>query len=184
MRTCLVCQQDKVDHELPAGLLEPLPLAIRPQESVSMNFITSLPKSKGCGSIMVIVDYYSKYVTFIAAPVDCKVDEAARLFIKHIVKIWGVPKSIVSNRDPRFTGRFWTDLFKMLGTDLKLSTNFNPQMDGQTERINDLLEMYLRHYVNAYQRDWAKVLDITQFFYNLQQSEATGKSSFKIVMRF
>ncbi|KAH9657886.1 Endonuclease [Citrus sinensis] len=184
VRTCLVCQQDKVDHQLPAGLLEPLPLATRPWESVSMDFITSLPKSEGCGSIMVVVDRYSKYATFIAAPVDCKADEAARLFVKHIVKFWGVPKSIVNDRDPRFTGRFWTELFKMLGTDLKFSTSFHPQTDGQTERINGLLEMYLRHYVSAHQRDWAKLLDIAQFSYNLQRSEATGKSPFEIIMGF
>ncbi|KAH9670463.1 Endonuclease [Citrus sinensis] len=184
VRTCLVCQQDKVDHQLPVGLLEPLPLATRPWESVSMDFITSLPKSEGCGSIMVVVDRYSKYATFIAAPVDCKANEAARLFVKHIVKLWGVPRSIVSDRDPRFTGRFLTELFKMLGTDLKFSTSFHPQTDGQTERINGLLEMYLRHYVSAHQRDWAKLLDIAQFSYNLQRSEATGKSLFEIIMGF
>ncbi|KAH9752509.1 Endonuclease [Citrus sinensis] len=184
VRTCLVCQQDKVDHQLPAGLLEPLPLATRPWESVSMDFITSLPKSEGYGSIMVVVDRYSKYATFIAAPINCKADEAARLFVKHIVKLWGVPKSIVSDRDPRFTGRFWTKLFKMLETDLKFSTSFHLQTDGQTERINGLLEMYLRHYVSAHQRDWAKLLDIAQFSYNLQRSEATGKSPFEIIMGF
>ncbi|KAH9697534.1 Endonuclease [Citrus sinensis] len=122
--------------------------------------------------------------TFIAAPIDCKADEAACLFVKHIVKLWGVPRSIVNDRDPRFTGRFWTELFKMLGTDLKFSTSFHPQTDGQTERINGLLEMYLRHYVSAHQRDWVKLLDITQFSYNLQRSEATGKSPFKIIMGF
>ena len=125
-----------------------------------MDFITSLPKSERCGSIMVVVDQYSKYVTFIAAPINCKADEVARLFVKYIVKLWGVPKSIVSDRDPRFTGCFWTELFKMLGTDLKFSTSFHPQTDGQTERINGLLEMYLRHYVSAHQRDWAKLPDI------------------------
>ncbi|KAH9744594.1 Endonuclease [Citrus sinensis] len=184
VRTCLVCQQDKVDHQLPAGLLEPLPLATRPWESVSMDFITSLPKSEGCSNIMVIVDRYSKYATFIDAPVDCKVDEAARLFVKHIVKLWGVPRNIVSDRDPRFTGRFWTELFKMLGTDLKFSTSFHPQTDGQADRINGLLEMYLRYYVSAHQRDWAKLLYITQFSYNLQRSEVTGKSPFEIIMGF
>ena len=140
-----------------------------------MDFITSLPKSEGCSNIMVVVDCYSKYATFIAALADYKVDEAARLFVKHIVKIWGVPKSIVSDRDPRFTGCFWMKLFKMLGTDLKFSTSFHPQTDGQTERINGLLEMYLRHYVSAHQRDWAKLLDITQFSYNLQRSEVTAR---------
>ena len=109
---------------------------------------------------MVIINCYSMYATFIAAPANFKVDEAARLFVKHIVKFWGVSKSIVSDRDPRFTGRFWTKLFNMLGTNLKFSTSFHSQTDGQTEHINGLLEMYLRHYVSVHQRDWAKLLDI------------------------
>lgn len=85
--TCLVSQQDKADRQLPAELLEPLPIASRIWESVTMDFISALPRSEGCGSIMVVVDYYSKYVTFIAAPTDCKADKAARLFIKHIIKL-------------------------------------------------------------------------------------------------
>ncbi|KAH9697420.1 Endonuclease [Citrus sinensis] len=103
---------------------------------------------------------------------------------KHHGRCRLIQQSIVSDRDPRFTGRFWTELFKMLGTDLKFSTSFHPQTDGQTERINGLLEMYLRHYGSAHQWDWAKLLDITQFSYNLQRSEATGKSPFEIIMGF
>ncbi|KAK0606869.1 hypothetical protein LWI29_005470 [Acer saccharum] len=182
VRTCLVCQQDKVEQQRPAGLLEPLPIAGCPWESVSMDFISALPISEGCGSIMVVIDRFSKYATFIPAPKDCTAEEAARLFLKHVVKLWGVPHSIVSDRDPRFTGRFWTELFKMLGTDLNFSTSFHPQSDGQTERFNGLLELYLRHYVSAHQRDWAKLLDVAQFSFNLQRSEATGKSPFEIVM--
>ena len=90
----------------------------------------------------------------------------------------------MSDRDPRFTRRFWKELFKILGTDLKFSTSFYPYTDGQTERINGLLEMYLKHYVSAHHRDWVKLLDIAQFSYNLQRSEATGKSPFEIIMGF
>lgn len=85
VRTCLVCQQDKVEQQRPAGLLEPLPIAGRPWESVSMDFISALPKSEGCGSIMVVVDRFSKYATFIPASKDCT---AARLFLKHVVKLY------------------------------------------------------------------------------------------------
>ena len=125
--------------------MEPLPTPKRPWESVSMDFIMALPKSEGFGSIMVVVDRFSKYATFIAAPTDCTAEEAAKLFLRNIVKLWGVPESIVSDRDPRFTGRFWTELFKLLGSDLNFSTSFHPQSDGQTERMNALLELYLRH---------------------------------------
>nr|GEY55075.1 hypothetical protein [Tanacetum cinerariifolium] len=87
--------------------------------------------------------------TFIAAPPDVTADDTTKLFFKNVMKYWGVPHVIVSDRDPRFTGRFWTELFKIIGTDLNFSTSFHPQTDGKTERVNVLLELYLRHYVTA-----------------------------------
>lgn len=86
VRTCLVCQQDKIKQKQPAGLLESLPISERPWECVAMDFISALPKSEGCGSIIVIVDKLSKYGNFIPDPRDCTVDEAACLFFKHVVK--------------------------------------------------------------------------------------------------
>ncbi|KAK2971376.1 hypothetical protein RJ640_030342 [Escallonia rubra] len=182
VKTCLVCQQDKVENQLPAGLLEPLPIPAHPWESVSMDFITCLPRSEGCGSIMVVVDRFSKYATFVASPADCTAEEAARLFLKNVVKYWGLPKVIVSDRDPRFTGKFWTELFKLLGSELHFSTSFHPQTNGQTERVNALLECYLRHFVSANQTDWARLLDVAQFSYNLMRSEATNQSPFEIAI--
>ncbi|KAL4366472.1 hypothetical protein GQ457_05G021340 [Hibiscus cannabinus] len=134
VKTCLVCQQDKVEAGKPMGLLQPLPIPERPWESISMEFIIGLPKVDDFSSIMVVVDRFSKYATFIPASKVCPAEEAARLFLKHVVKYWGVPKTIVSDRDTRFTGRFWTELFKLLGSDLNFSTSFHPQTDGQTER--------------------------------------------------
>ncbi|CAH9148077.1 unnamed protein product [Cuscuta epithymum] len=180
VKTCLVCQQDKVENRQPAGLLEPLHIPERPWDSISMDFISALPKSDGFGSIMVVIDRFSKYGTFIPCTKDCTAEEAARGFFKNVVKYWGLPRSIVSDRDPRFTGRLWSELFKLLGTQLNFSTSFHPQTDGQTERVNALLECYLRHFVSANQRDWAKLLDIAQFSYNLQRSESTGRSPFEL----
>ncbi|XP_020101642.1 uncharacterized protein LOC109719402 [Ananas comosus] len=182
VRTCLVCQQDKVEHQRPGGLLEPLPVPSRPWESISMDFISALPKVGVLGSILVVVDRFSKYGTFIAAPTDCTAEEAARLFVSHIVKLWGIPTSIVSDRDPRFTGKFWTEVFKILGSELLFSTSWHPQTDGQTERVNALLEEYLRHYVSANQKDWVHHLDVAQFAYNLRRSESTGCSPFELAI--
>ena len=167
---------------MPDGLLEPLPVPERPWESVTMDFIVGLPKADGFGSIMVVVDRFSKYATFIPATKECPVEEAARLFLKNVVKYWGISQSIISDRDGRFTGRFWTELFKLLGSDLRFSTSLHPQTDGQTERVNALLETYLRHYVSASQRDWPKLLDVAQFSYNLHRSEATNQSPFELMM--
>ena len=181
VRTCLVCQQDKIEMKKPAGLLQPLPIPERPWESVSMDFIVGLPNVNGLSNIMVVVDRFSKYAVFIPASKVCPADEAARLFLKHVVKYFGVPKTIISDRDTRFTGRFWTELFKLLGSSLNFSTSVHPQTDGQTERVNALLEIYLRHYVSATQHDWPKLLDVAQFSYNLQRSEATNQTPFEIV---
>lgn len=182
VKTCLVCQQDKLEQRKPGGQLEPLPIPSRPWESISMDFIMALPKSDGCQTLLVVVDRFSKYSTFIPASKECNTEEAARLFVRHVVKYWGLPKTIVSDRDGRFIGKFWTELFKLLGSEFNFSTSFHPQTDGQTERVNALLELYLRHYVSVHQKDWTKLLDIAQFSYNLHQSESTSKSPFEIVM--
>ena len=86
VRTCLVCQQDKVEQQHPRGLLEPLSIAERPWENVTMDFIIELPKSKGYSSIIVVVEKFFEYVTFIAAPTDYTIEEITRLFLKHVVK--------------------------------------------------------------------------------------------------
>ncbi|RVW98465.1 Transposon Tf2-8 polyprotein [Vitis vinifera] len=116
VKTCLVCQMDKTERKKAAGLLQPLPIPEKPWESISMDFISGFPK------------------------------EAAKLFFSNVVKHFGLPRDIVSDRDARFTGKFWVELFKLLGSELKFSTANHPQTDGQTERINALLEEYLRHY--------------------------------------
>jgi len=139
-----------------------------------------LPNSEGFGTIMVVVDRFSKYATFTATTASSKAKEAARIFLRDVVKHWGIPKHIISDRDPRFTGAFWRELFSLLGSELHFSTSFHPQTDGQTERINALLECYLRHYVSANQKDWAKLLDTAQFPYNLQRSEVTGRNPFEL----
>ncbi|KAE8729020.1 hypothetical protein F3Y22_tig00004013pilonHSYRG00176 [Hibiscus syriacus] len=146
-----------------------------------MDFIVGLLVSDGFFSIMVVVDRFFKYGTFIPASKVCPAEEAARLFLKYVVKYLGVPKMIISDQDTRFTGRFCKELFKLMGSSLNFSKSVHPQTDGQTERVNALIETYLRHYVSATQRDWPKLLDIAQFSYNLQRSEATNQSPFEIV---
>lgn len=161
--------------------MQPLPIPERPWISVSMDFITHLPQVQGYNGIMVVVDRFSKYVVFVPTKIPCGAERTAELFFKNIVKYWGMPLSIVSDRDPRFIGRFWTTLFKLVGTELLMSSSYHPQTDGQTERINALLENYLRHYVTADQKNWPELLDIAQFSYDIQKSLATGYSPFEFV---
>ncbi|KAL0401393.1 UNVERIFIED_CONTAM: Transposon Tf2-11 polyprotein [Sesamum latifolium] len=181
VRTCLICQQDKADHQKKAGLLQPLPIPTRPWESVSMDYISGLPKVGDLGSIIIVVDRLSKYATFIAAPKHATAEGTAHLFFKHIVKYWGLPKDIVSDRDSCFIGFFWTELFKILGSKLFMSSSYHPQSDGQTERFNSMLEEYLRHFVRGTQKDWVKLLDVAQLCFNAQKSSSTNKSAFEII---
>ena len=181
-KTCLICQQDKVERKKQAGLLDPLPVPTKPWESISLDFISSLPKVGDHGSILVVIDRFSKYATFIPAHKYCTAEETARLIFKNVVKYWGVPQSIISDRDPRFTGSFWRELFKILGSQLNISSSYHPQTDGQTERFNGLLEEYLRHFVQANQKNWPSLLDVAQLCFNSQKSSSTNKSPFEVVM--
>ncbi|KAE8655220.1 Detected protein of unknown function [Hibiscus syriacus] len=125
---------------------------------------------------------FSKYATFIPAPKVCPAVEVTRLFLKHMLKYWGMQKTIISDRDTRFIKIFWMELFKLMRSSLNFSTVIHPQIDGQTERVNSLLEIYLRHYVSSNQRDWPKLLDVAQFSYNLQWSDVTNQNPFEIVI--
>ncbi|TYK15933.1 reverse transcriptase [Cucumis melo var. makuwa] len=166
-KTCPICQQDKVEKVKVAGLLDPLSVPTRPWESVSMDFITHLPKVGDFEAILVIIDRFSKYATFIPTTKQCSVEMTAQLFFKHVVKLWGVPTSIVRDRDGRFIGSFWTELFSFLGTSLNISSSYHPQTDGQTKRFNCMLEEYLRYFVNARQKNWVQLLDVAQFCFRV-----------------
>ncbi|KAL0374984.1 UNVERIFIED_CONTAM: hypothetical protein Sradi_3414100 [Sesamum radiatum] len=101
VRTCLICRQDKADHQKKAGLLQPLPIPTRPWESVFMDYNSGLPKVGDLDLIIVVVDRLSKYATFIVAPKHISEEGTAHLFFKQIVKYWGLPKDIISDRDSR-----------------------------------------------------------------------------------
>lgn len=106
-----------------------------------MDIITGLPKLEGHGLIIVEVDRFSKYTTiFIVAPTNCTIKKKMRLFLMHVVKYWGLPKHIISDRHPHFIGKFWMELFKLMGSELHFSTSFHLQRNGKTKKVNALLE--------------------------------------------
>ncbi|KAL0313604.1 UNVERIFIED_CONTAM: Transposon Ty3-G Gag-Pol polyprotein [Sesamum radiatum] len=145
VRTCLVCQLNKVERKKEVRLLQPLPIPEGPWQSVSMDFITGVPKVKGMASILVVVDRFSKYGISIAPPNACPAETAAELFFKHVTKYFGMPRDIISDRDTRFTERFWMAMFNMMGTELKFSAANHPQIDGQTERMKKYADKGRRH---------------------------------------
>ena len=162
-------------------MLRPLPIPNKCWESISMDFMTHLPKSKGFDSIMVVVDRVSKMAHFVPSRDTATAQEVGRLYFDKVVKHHGMQKSIISNRDPKFTSRFWRALWKKLDTELKISTAFRPQTDGQTERVNLVLQEYLRNYMNADQTDWADYIGMAEFNYNNIKYLETGFSPFMVV---
>lgn len=126
------------------GLLQPLPVPSRAWEHITMDFIEGLPKSGGKEVIFVVVDRFTKYAHFIALSHPYMASQIAQLFLDNICKLHGNPISITSDRDPVFTSLFWKELFKGLGVQIKLSSAYHPQTNGQMERLNKCLEGYLR----------------------------------------
>ena len=129
-KTCLICQQDKVEKQKLVGMLDPSPVPTRPWENISLDFIVGLSKISDLGSILVVIDCFSKYVTFIPAQKYCTTEDTTRHIFKNVAKYWGVPQSIINDRDPRFTRSFWKKLFKILGSQLNISFTYHPSTDG------------------------------------------------------
>ena len=124
---CMKCQQVKVEHQHPAGLLQPLPVPEWKWEVISMDFITGLAMTwRQHDSIMVVVDKLTKAAHFIPVKSTHQTDDIAKIFMKEIFKLHGLPKAIVSDRDVKFTSNFWKGLFVDLGTKLNFSTAYHP----------------------------------------------------------
>jgi hypothetical protein len=175
---CVVCQQNKVETIKTPGILQPLSIPSQRWEEVSMDFITGLPKSEGKSVIMVIVDRLTKYAHFCALSHPFKASTVATAFMETVQKLHGSPKIIVSDRDPIFTGHFWTELFSCLGTQLAHSSSYHPQSDGQTEIVNKCLEGYLRCFVFDKQTQWFKWLPLAEWWYNTSFHTATKMTPF------
>ena len=165
--SCDSCQRNKGSNKKPAGLIQPLEPAQERWESISTDFITQLPLTKnGYDAIMVIVDRFSKRAHFAPCHTNDSAVDVAHIFLREVYRQHGLPKEVISDRDPKFTSRFWTALFNQLQIKKKMSTSYHPQSDGQTERINRILEDLLRHYVAYDQRDWDTWLPIVEHTYN------------------
>ena len=142
---CLTCQQVKAEHQKPAGKIQPFPIPIWKWDKITMDFVTGLPRTqRQHDAIWVIVDRLMKSAHCLLVSNDDSLDKLAQLYMEDIVRLHGVPLSIVSDRDPRFTSRFWSSLQDVMGTRLHFSTAFHPQTDGQSERTIQTLEDMLR----------------------------------------
>jgi hypothetical protein len=164
---CDICQRIKASHLKVAGPLQPLPIPSWKWEDVSMDFVTGLPPtSQHHDSVWVIVDRLTKTAHFIPVHTTYKAKKYAELYLDRVVCLHGVPKTIVSDRGALFIARFWEQLQESLGTQLLRSTAYHPQTDGQTERVNRVLEDLLRACVLQFDKSWDKCLSLAEFSYN------------------
>ena len=176
---CSSCQLNKPVNQLPAGLLQPLPVPERKFAHITLDLITDLPlTASGCDAVLTVVDRLTKYVCFAPLRKDASAKDVASAFRRVWYRQFGLPSVIISDRDRRFLSHFWQALFQALGTELRFSTAFHPQTDGQSERANRTLEEYLRHFVGPRQDDWDQYLDLAEFAVNDSVNPSTGYSPF------
>ena len=164
---CLTCSKVKAEHQKPSGLLQQPEIPQWKWEQISMDFITKLPRTiGGYDTIWVIIDRLTKSAHFLPIREDFKMERLARIYMNEIVVRHGVPISIISDRDSRFTSRFWQTLQKAMGTRLDFSTAYHPQTDGQSERTIQTLEDMLRSCVIDFGGSWDTHLPLVEFSYN------------------
>ncbi|KAA0036879.1 ty3-gypsy retrotransposon protein [Cucumis melo var. makuwa] len=170
----------KTPRQKPAGLLQPLSIPEWKWENVSMDFIKGLPRTlRGFTVIWVVVDRLTKSAHFVPDKSTYTSRKWAQLYMSEIVRLHGVPVSIVSDRDARFTSKFWKDLQTAMGTRLDFSTAFHPQTDGQTERLNQVLEDMLRACALEFPGSWDSHLHLMEFAYNNNYQATIGMAPFE-----
>ncbi|KAI0493363.1 hypothetical protein KFK09_023479 [Dendrobium nobile] len=177
---CEACQLVKAEHQRPGGLLQSLPIPEWKWEEVTMDFAMGFPRSRqGHDAIWVVVDRLTKSAHFLPIRQTDSVDRLAQIYVKEIVRLHGVPRVIVSDRDGRFTSRLWKGIQQGLGTKLHFSTAFHPQTDGQSERTIQVLEDLLRLCVLDFSGSWEDHIPLIEFAYNNSFQSSIGMAPYE-----
>ncbi len=180
--SCEKCQRNKHRQSRTPGQLNPLPVPEARWQHITMDFILNLPECETYNAIWVIVDRLTKRAHFIPLHMGKKESNArmcSRIFQREYQRLHGIPETIISDRDTRFTSEFWKELMILQGSIHKLSSAFKPSTDGQTERTNRFIEDYIRNYIHASQDNWVELLYSAELTYNSRIHDAIGMSPFE-----
>ena len=184
IKNCVLCQQNKSAKHARYGQIKFAPVPTLQWHDVTMDFVVKLPKSKNpttqeiYDSIMVMVDKLTKYALMILFKKSYKADQLGFILLDKLIKDHGIPASITLNKNKFFTSNYWKTLISAIGTKLRMSTIYHPETDKQTEKINQSMETYFKHYVNCKQNNWVSFLPITQLAHNNKKSDTTGLTPF------
>ncbi|KAI3681176.1 hypothetical protein L6452_35961 [Arctium lappa] len=177
---CLTCQRVKIEHQRSSGLLQSLEIPVWKWEHITMDVVVGLPRtSSNHDSIWVIVDHLTKSAHFLSIRQTWSISKLTGLFQRDIIRLHGTPVYITSDRDPRFTSRFWEGLQKAWGTRLNFSTAFHPQTDGQSERTIQTLEYMLRACALEWNGCWDDYLFLIEFSYNNSWQSSIGMAPYE-----
>lgn len=178
---CSVCQQAKSERVAYPGLLAPLAVPEEAWQVVSMDFVEGLPKSATFNNILVMVDKFSRYAHFISLSHPFTALQIVVLYMNNVFKLHGLPAALVSDRDRIFTSQLWQELFRLTGSDLRMSIAYHPQSDGQTERVNQCLETYLCCFIHACPTRLSHWLSLAEFWYYTSYHSNLGQTPFLVL---
>nr|AQA29564.1 integrase core domain protein [Zea mays] len=178
---CATCQQAKPERVKYPGLLQPLHVPSGAWQTITMDFVEGLLVSGGKNCILVVVDKFSKFGHFIPLKHPFTAAVVAKAFMQHIYRLHGMPSAMVSDRDKIFTSQLWKSLFTLAGVSLNMSSSYHPQSDGQTKRVNQCLETFLRCFVHACPHKWIDWLYLAEFWYNSSWHSALKMSPFEVL---
>jgi hypothetical protein len=182
--SCDICQKIKSASSGRLGFLISNPIPSYPYSSVSMDFIVHLPWSDGFNAIFVVVDRMTKHANFIPTTTGLSAVEFGALFTKRVICKFGIPESIITDRDPRWTSSFWRGIAKTLQSQMILSSSHHPQHDGQTEIVNRFFETMIRAYIASDKSKWAEWVELLEFAYNSAVHSSTGAPPFKLLLGY
>ena len=175
---CDMCRQMKNRPQQPFGPLMPNKVPLGPWEIITVDLITQLPESDGYNAICVVVDCLTKQAHFMPITNEFSAKDLAQLMYDRIYPQHGLPLQIISDRGTQFAAQLFQQWCELLGIESAMTTAYHPQADGQTERVNQILEQYLRCYVDYNLYNWSRLLSTAEFAYNNQAHEGTKESPF------